>query len=109
MSANTWVALNGITAQEIRAKVMVTIGANIKITLLELEGIITSLNMYFNASAKDWSKPKGHTTFGPCLFEQMPKSDDQAKQSSQQKQELVLIKIRFYMSLKKLYLNIPFY
>ena len=45
----------------------------------------------------------------PVFFEQMPKYDDQAKQSSRQKQELVLIEIRFYMSLKRLYLNIPFY
>ena len=47
---------------------IVTIGARIKITLLELEGIIISLNIYFNASANDWSKPKGPTTLGPCLF-----------------------------------------
>ena len=45
--------LKGITAHEIKAKVIVTIGANIKITLFELEGIITSLKIYFNASAKD--------------------------------------------------------
>ena len=47
---------------------IVTIGAKIKITLLELEGIIISLKIYFNASAKDCNKPKGPTTFGPCLF-----------------------------------------
>ena len=41
ISANTCVALKGITAHEIKAKVIVTIGANIKITLFELEGIIT--------------------------------------------------------------------
>ena len=68
ISAKTCVALKGITAHEINANVIVTIGAKIKITLLELEGIITSLKMYFNASAKDCNKPKGPTTFGPCLF-----------------------------------------
>ena len=47
---------------------IVTIGAKIKITLFELEGIIISLNIYFNASARDWSKPNGPTTLGPCLF-----------------------------------------
>ena len=68
MSAKTCVSLNGITDQAIRAKVIVTIGAKIKITLLELEGIIISLKIYFKASAKDCNKPKGPTTFGPCLF-----------------------------------------
>ena len=68
MSAKTWVALNGMTAQDIRAKVIVMMGAIIKITLLELEGIIISLNIYFNASASDCNKPNGPTTFGPCLF-----------------------------------------
>ena len=43
----------GITAQAARAKVIVIIGAKIKITLLELEGIIISLKMYFKASAND--------------------------------------------------------
>ena len=48
-------ALNGITAHDTRANVIVTIGARIKITLFELEGIITSLNIYFSASANDLS------------------------------------------------------
>ena len=39
-----------------------------KITLFELAGIIISLKIYFRASARDCSKPKGPTTFGPCLF-----------------------------------------
>ena len=47
---------------------IVTIGAKIKITLLELEGIIISLKIYFKASANDCNKPKGPTTFGPRLF-----------------------------------------
>ena len=62
------VALKGITAHEIKASVIVTIGAKIKITLFEVDGIIISLNIYFNASANDWSNPNGPTTFGPCLF-----------------------------------------
>ena len=47
---------------------IVTIGARINITLLELAGIIISLKRYFNASAKDWNNPNGPTTFGPLLF-----------------------------------------
>ena len=31
-------------------------------------GIITSLNIYFNASAKVCKRPNGPTTFGPLLF-----------------------------------------
>ena len=53
ISARTCVALKGITAQAIKAKVIVTIGAKIKITLFELDGIIISLNIYFKASASD--------------------------------------------------------
>ena len=68
ISAITKSSLNGITAQATKAKVIVTIGAKMKITLLELEGIIISLKMYFKASAKDWNKPNGPTTFGPLLF-----------------------------------------
>ena len=57
-----------MTAQDIKANVIVTMGARINITLFELDGIITSLKIYFNASANDCNKPKGPTTFGPCLF-----------------------------------------
>ena len=66
--ANTWFSLNGMTAQAIKANVIVIIGARIKITLFELAGIIISLNIYFNASAKDCNNPKGPTTLGPCLY-----------------------------------------
>jgi hypothetical protein len=68
MFANTKDSLNGITAQAIIARVIVMIGANINITLFELAGIITSLKIYFKASARDWSNPKGPTTLGPLLF-----------------------------------------
>ena len=59
---------NGITAQAINAKVIVTIGAKIKIILFEVAGIIFSLKIYFKASASDWNNPKGPTTLGPLLF-----------------------------------------
>ena len=45
MLASTCVSLKGITAHEIKAKVIVTIGAKMKITLFELAGIIISLKM----------------------------------------------------------------
>ena len=38
--------------KRIKAKVIVMIGAKIKITLLELAGIMISLKIYFKASAK---------------------------------------------------------
>ena len=65
MFAITCVSLKGITAQAIKAKVIVTIGAKIKMILFELAGIIISLKIYFKASAKDCNNPKGPTTFGP--------------------------------------------
>jgi hypothetical protein len=61
-------SLKGITAQAIKAKDMVTIGAKIKIILLALAGIIISLKIYFNASANVCNKPNGPTTLGPRLF-----------------------------------------
>ena len=68
ISAKTNLSLKGITAQATKAKVIVIIGANINIILLELAGIIISLRIYFSASAKVCNKPKGPTTFGPLLF-----------------------------------------
>ena len=68
ISANTCWAPKGITAHAIKARVIVIIGARIKITLFELAGIIISLKIYFRASARDCNKPNGPTTFGPCLF-----------------------------------------
>ena len=46
-------SLKGITAQEIKANVIVTIGARINIILLALAGMIISLKIYFKASAND--------------------------------------------------------
>jgi hypothetical protein len=57
-----------LTAQAIKAKVIVTIGARINTTLLALAGIIISLKIYFNASANVCHRPNGPTTFGPFLF-----------------------------------------
>ena len=51
MFDSTSTSLKGITAQAIKAKVIVTIGAKIKIILFALAGIIISLKIYFNASA----------------------------------------------------------
>ena len=64
----TKLSLKGITAQAIKDKVSVTIGANTKIILFALDGIIISLKRYLSASASVCSKPKGPTTFGPFLF-----------------------------------------
>mgnify|MGYP003768754243 CR=1 FL=1 len=66
--AKTISSLNGITAQAIKAKVKVTTGAKINITLLALAGIIISLKINFNASATVCKSPNGPTTFGPFLF-----------------------------------------
>ena len=41
-----------MTAHATKAKVIVTIGAKIKTVLLALAGIMISLKIYFNASAK---------------------------------------------------------
>ena len=43
----------------------VTIGASRKMPLLAPAGMIGSLNTNFSRSAKDCSRPKGPTTFGP--------------------------------------------
>ena len=48
------------------AKVIVTMGANINITLFELEGMIISLKIYFKASAKDCNNPKGFSQRAHC-------------------------------------------
>ena len=68
ISARTLSTPKGITAQAIKAKVIVIIGARIKIILFELAGIIISLKIYLRASARDCNNPNGPTTFGPCLF-----------------------------------------
>ena len=73
ISASTKFSLIGITAQATRAKVIVIMGAMIKITLFALAGIIISFKIYLSASANVWNKPKGPTTFGPRLFELNPK------------------------------------
>ena len=88
-------SLKGITAHADNAKVIVTIGASMKTTLLALAGIIISLNTYFNASASVWNNPKGPTTFGPFLFGQSPRLFCQTKLSLQLKLKQVLTIIKF--------------
>ena len=68
MSAKTISWSNGMTAHATNDKVRVIIGAKINIVLFALAGIIISLNIYFNASARVWNKPNGPTTLGPYLF-----------------------------------------
>ena len=53
ISAKTKFWSKGITAQAINASVIVTIGARMKIILLDVAGIMISLKRYFNASASD--------------------------------------------------------
>ena len=68
MSDNTILLLKGITAHAINDNVKVIIGAKMNIILFALAGIMISLKIYFNASAKVWKSPKGPTTLGPLLF-----------------------------------------
>ncbi len=54
-----------MTAQAISATVKVMIGAIRNRALLEAEGTIVSCRKTLRPSAKDCSRPKGPTTFGP--------------------------------------------
>src|SRR3546814_722653 len=65
MSASTSPASNGITAQAIRLRRKVSIGAARKITLFAPDGRMVSLASSFTPSAKGCSRPNGPTTFGP--------------------------------------------
>ena len=65
MSATAQPSATGMTAQAESAKPAVTIGASRKMPLLAPAGMIGSLNTNFRRSAKDCSRPKGPTTFGP--------------------------------------------
>jgi hypothetical protein len=67
MSAKTLPKLKGITAQPIKAKKRVRIGAKIKRRVLALLGTINSLVTSFNPSAIGCNKPQIPTTFGPFL------------------------------------------
>jgi hypothetical protein len=66
MSASTSPAPKGMTAQPIRARMKVTIGARRKMTLLERSGITVSLRKSFTPSAIGWRSPNGPTVIGPC-------------------------------------------
>ena len=56
---------NGITAQAMKARITVMIGASRKTALSAPEGTTTSFSTNFSMSANDCSRPKGPTTFGP--------------------------------------------
>jgi hypothetical protein len=55
----------GITAQPLKLKIKVKIGAKINKPLLERVGIIISFITSFKPSAKGCSKPQNPTTSGP--------------------------------------------
>ena len=65
MSASTMPGPNGITAQPIRARTKVTIGAIRNTTLLAPVGTMVSLTNSLRPSARGCSSPKGPTVIGP--------------------------------------------
>ena len=68
ISAKTFKKLNGNTVQFKKLKNKAKIGANKKITLFALLGIIVSLINNFSPSAKGCKTPKRPTTLGPLLL-----------------------------------------
>ena len=74
-----------------------------KTTLFALAGIIISLNIYFNASAKVWKSPKGPTTLGPFLFGLNPELFYQTKLSLLPILRSVPIKTILYNSFPKIW------
>lgn len=67
-SDNTIWLEKGKTAQPIKLKTKVSIGAIKNILILELLGNIVSFTNNFNPSANGCSKPKKPITFGPFLL-----------------------------------------
>lgn len=65
MSASTIPLEKGITAQPIKLKVKVIIGAKINIALLAVVGTIISLNISFMASAISCNSPRGQLILCP--------------------------------------------
>ena len=65
MSASTTPLSKGITAQAMRLRLKVRIGAAMKTTRLAPLGITVSLNSSLAPSANGCSRPKGPTTLGP--------------------------------------------
>jgi hypothetical protein len=59
---------NGITAQLIKLKIKVRIGANKNMLVVELLGSIVSFANNFKPSASGCSKPKKPITLGPFLL-----------------------------------------
>ena len=71
MSASTTSAPKGITAHAASAGISVSIGARMKRNLFAPDGMMSSLNMSFTASAIGCSSPTGPTRFGPmrtCMY-----------------------------------------
>lgn len=62
----------GKTAQPIKLKIKVNIGAIKNITIFELLGKIVSLTNSFRPSANGCSRPKKPITFGPFLLCMIP-------------------------------------
>lgn len=67
-SDNTICSDKGRTAQPIKLKIKVNIGAIKNIIILELLGKIVSFTNNFNPSANGCNKPKKPITFGPFLL-----------------------------------------
>ena len=67
-SDNTICSDKGKTAQPIKLKINVNIGAIKNIIILELLGNIVSFTNSFNPSANGCNKPKKPITFGPFLL-----------------------------------------
>ena len=65
MSASTQPSSKGITAQPIRLRMKVSMGAAMNTTRLAPDGRMVSLNSSLTPSAMGWSRPKGPTTLGP--------------------------------------------
>jgi len=67
-STNTTFSAKGMKAHEMKLSEKVSKGANIKTSVLDVEGNIVSFTTNFKASAKGCIKPKTPTTFGPLLL-----------------------------------------
>ncbi len=65
MSASTQPSSNGMTAQPMRLRMKVSIGAATNTTRLAPAGRIVSLNSSLTPSAIGCSRPNGPTTLGP--------------------------------------------
>ncbi|MNJ42745.1 hypothetical protein D3C77_377200 [compost metagenome] len=64
-SDTTQPGAKGITAQAMKASTKLISGARMKTTLSDPDGMTISFSTNLKKSAKDCSRPKGPTTFGP--------------------------------------------